>query len=361
MSESPNTAEIRDALEGWLQGQIPKATALELTNFQSPKIGYSSTTLLFELTAQIGDETRTEPLVLRMEPQGIPLFSESDLRPQYRIMKALANSEVPVPRMRWFEEDDSVLGSPFYIMDRVSGEVPADNPPYHREGWLADQSPTFRREVWLSGVTTLAKIHRLDIDQYDLAFLDEPDRGPTPIEQHLQLYEQHFEWGLERERFPLLVSALAWLHDNRPPQEPTALTWGDARISNLIYQGSECVAVLDWEMARLGNPVQDIAYWLVLDRSLSEGIGMGRLEGLPDEQETLRHWEDTSGYRADAESLRFYKIFCGLVFTFVMARVMTREKQKGTMPADNPYDVDNLASQALAKMLLEVGAIHSVR
>jgi hypothetical protein len=104
-------------------------------------------------------------------------------------------------------------------------------------------------------------------------------------------------------------------------------------------------------MARLGNPVQDVALWIVMDQCLSEGIGVPRLEGLPDEAETLRHWEHISGRKAEEECLLFYKIFAAFCFTFVMARLMTCEKQKGRMPADSTFDVDNLASQALARLL----------
>ncbi|MBW2232550.1 MAG: phosphotransferase family protein [Deltaproteobacteria bacterium] len=355
MSGREEVAEINDKLRGWLQKRLHDVQELELTDFESPKIGYSSTTLLFDLRYRRRGKTTTEPLVLRMEPQGIPLFSHYDLRPQYRIMKTLAGSDVPVPRVRWFEDDRSVLGSPFYIMDQVAGHVPTDNPPYHVEGWLMDQEPELRRAIWLGGVAAMAKIHRLNYRDFDLAFLDEPDLGPTPIEQHINLYEQHIDWGLERQRFPLLDVALSWLRDNLPANEPTALTWGDARISNLIFQGGDCVAVLDWEMARLGNPVQDIALWLVMDRCLSEGIGVARLEGLPDESETLSHWERISGHRAEARELLFYKIFSAFCFTFVMARVMTREKKRGTMPAESSYDVDNLASQALVKLLERAG------
>lgn len=314
MSGTQEVADISARLQGWLQTQLGDVEKLELANFQSPKIGYSSTTHLFDLQYRSGGEATTEKLVLRMEPQGIPLFSHYDLRPQFRIMKTLADSDVPVPRMRWFEEDRSLLGSPFYIMDQVSGEVPADNPPYHKEGWLMDQEPVLRRRIWLDGVATMAKIHRLNYRDYDLAFLDEPDRGPTPIEQHINLYEQHIDWGLPRQRFPLLDTTLGWLRDNLPVTEPTALTWGDARISNLIFQGGHCVAVLDWEMARLGNPVQDIAYWLVLDHSLSSGIGIPRLEGLPDEAETLRHWESISGVPRGARAAALLQDLLRLLF-----------------------------------------------
>jgi aminoglycoside phosphotransferase (APT) family kinase protein len=356
MSGREEISAISDSLRGWLENRLGDVQQLEVTNFASPKIGYSSTTLLFDLRYRRKGEIITEPLVLRMEPRGIPLFSRYDLRLQFRIMKTLAGSDVPLPRVRWFEDERSLLGSPFYVMDRVAGDVPTDNPPYHTQGWLMDQDPELRRTIWLNGVAAMAKVHRLDYRDFDLTFLDEPDLGPTPIEQHINLYEQHIDWGLERRRFPLLDTALGWLRDNLPSDEPTGLTWGDARISNMIFRGADCVAVLDWEMARLGNPVQDIALWLVMDDCLSEGIGVPRLEGLPDEAETLSHWERVSGRRAEALPLLFYKIFGAFCFTFVMARVMTREKQQGTMPADNPYDVDNLASQALAKLLKRAGA-----
>lgn len=355
MSGQETVDPISDKLRGWLQRRLGDVQQLELSKFESPKIGYSSTTLLFDLRYRRNGETTTESLVLRMEPQGIPLFSHYDLRPQFRIMQTLAGSDVPVPRVRWFEDERSLLGSPFYIMDQVAGQVPTDNPPYHAEGWLMDQQPELRRSIWLGGVAAMAKIHRLNYRDFDLAFLDEPDLGATPIEQQINLYERHIDWGLERQRFPLLDTALSWLRDNLPGDEPTALTWGDARISNLIFQGGECVAVLDWEMARLGNPLQDVALWLIMDRCLSEGIGVARLAGLPDEAETLSHWERISGYRAEAEQLLFYKIFSAFCFTFVMARVMTREKQKGAMPAESTYDVDNLASQALVKLLARAG------
>lgn len=349
--------ELTDKLKGWLHERLGDVQQLEITDLESPKIGYSSTTFLFDLRYRRKGETITEPLVLRMEPQGIPLFSRYDLRLQYRIMQTLAGSDVPVPRMRWFEEDPALFGSPFYLMDQVAGDVPTDNPPYHTEGWLMDQKPELRRTIWLNAVAAMARIHRLDYRDFDLAFLDEPDLGPTPIEQHINLYERHIDWGLERSRFPLLDAAIGWLRGNLPAAEPTALTWGDARISNLIFREGDCIAVLDWEMARLGNPVQDVALWLVMDRCLSEGIGVPRLEGLPDEPETLGHWELVSGHRAEAGQLFFYKVFAAFSFTFVMARVMTREKEKGTLPADHAYDVDNLASQALARLLKEAGAL----
>jgi aminoglycoside phosphotransferase (APT) family kinase protein len=355
MSEQRRSEEISAKLKGWMQGRLLDGDQLEIVDIKSPQIGYSSETLLFDLRYRRDGRTVSEPLVVRMEPQGIPVFSRYDLKLQFRIMKTLADSDVPVPGMRWFEDDRSLFGGPFYIMDRVAGDIPTDRPPYHIDGWLKEQPIEERRAIWLNGVAAMAKVNRLDPRDFDLAFLDEPELGATPIEQHINLYERHIDWGLDRERFPLLDASLRWLRANLPPDEPTGLTWGDARICNQIFQGSDCVAVLDWEMARLGNPLQDIAFWNVLDRCMSEGIGIPRLEGLPDEAETLRHWESVSGQRAEAGTLQFYEIFAGFCFTYVMARVMTREKLNGTLPAEDPYDVDNLASQTLVKLLEKAG------
>jgi len=355
MSEEERIAAITDKLKGWLQERLGDVQQLEIVNARSPVIGYSSETLLFDLQYQRDAETVTEPLVVRLEPQGLRVFSRYDLKLQFRIMKTLAGSDVPVPGMRWFEEDGSLFGGPFYVMDQVAGEIPTDRPPYHLEGWLKEQTPERRRAIWLNGVAAMARINRLDHRDFDLAFLDEPDLGATPIEQHINLYERHIDWGLDRQRFPLLDTGLGWLRDNLLADVPVGLTWGDARICNQIFQGSECVAVLDWEMARLGNPVQDIAFWIVLDDCMSERIGIPRLEGLPDEAETISHWERISGHRAEAGPLLFYKIFAAFCFTSIMARIMSCEKQKGTLPAEDTFDVDNLASQALVKLLEEAG------
>ena len=158
----------------------PRLVLAEIVNLASPAIGYSSETLLFDLQYRRDGETVTEPLVVRMEPQGIPVFSRYDLKLQFRIMKTLADSDVPVPGMRWFEEDRSLFGGPFYIMDRVAGDIPTDRPPYHIEGWLKEQTPERRRAIWLNGIAAMARIHRLDHRDFDLAFLDEPALGATP-------------------------------------------------------------------------------------------------------------------------------------------------------------------------------------
>src|SRR5207244_12421350 len=106
---------------------------------------------------------------------------------------------------------------------------------------------------------------------------------------------------------PVIEAGLAWLRRHRPADEPLGLCWGDARIGNMIFAGARCRAVLDWEMATLGNPEQDLAWWLFLDRHHSEGIGLERLAGLPRRDEQVARYEELMG--PPVRHLDYYGVF----------------------------------------------------
>jgi aminoglycoside phosphotransferase (APT) family kinase protein len=352
-TEEVGGVDIPARLTEWFQQRNPAAESARVENFISPEIGYSSETLLFDLVRDIDGKKDNEALVVRLRPQGIPLFETYDLRKQYRIMDTLAGSDIPVPKMIAYEEDESILGSPFYVMSKVNGQIPADNPPYHMTGWFAEQSPEEVRATWFSGVEKLAKVGRLNYSDYDLEFLNEPELGETPILQHIQVYDELLEWGLDRSRQPLLESTLSWLRGNCPKDEPVALAWGDSRISNQIFQNAECVACIDWEMARLGNPIQDIAWWLVLDQCLSTYMGIPRNEFVPSEVETLAHWEKFSGRKL--ENLLYYKVFSAFCFSVIMARLNRNSKASGEIPEDDLGEYENLATTQLKALFKEMG------
>jgi aminoglycoside phosphotransferase (APT) family kinase protein len=158
---------------------------------------------------------------------------------------------------------------------------------------------------------------------------------------------------MERERYPLLARAQQWLQAQRPADEPVALCWGDSRPGNQIFDGTTCVAVIDWEMARLGDPVQDLAWWLTLDRCFSEGLGVERLAGLPDRQQTIARWESLVG--RPARHIGYYELMALYKFTAVMARVILQLKHYEVFPADSDMDVNNLASVVLARALDALG------
>lgn len=337
----------------WLPGRMPGATDLQISNLKGPSdTGFSSDTLIVDLAWREGGRPLEERLVVRIEPRGFNIFPNYDVALQYRVMKALASTDVPVPEMRWLETGESTLGAPFYVMSWLEGRVPTDNPPYNVGGWVPQLSPEERAALWWSGLDAMARFHRVDWRALGFEDLAEPHRGATPLDQQLHYYDEYFTWAVEdRSRYPLIDEALAWLRANRPATETVGLCWGDSRLANMIFRGTECVAVIDWEMMRLGDPVQDLAWWITADRCFTEGIDVPRLPGFPSYPETVARWESVVGRRA--EHLKYYEVLALMRFSVIMARLILQMKHYEILPADHDMDVNNLASATLTRVLAE--------
>jgi aminoglycoside phosphotransferase (APT) family kinase protein len=348
-------AAVERRLVRWLERALPAAARVRVADLRSPSsTGFSSETLLFNLEYEDGAGGHREPLVARLAPSEFAVFPNYDLMRQAWVMRTLAATDVPVPRVRFCEAEAEWLGTPFYVMDHVDGRVPSDVPPMHVGGWVTELSDSQREAMWWSGLDAMARVHNLGWQSLGFAQLEKPMAGLTPLQQQLHEYDQFFSWGLERARFAGIESALTFLRTHQPTHEPVALCWGDARLGNQIFQDQTCVAVLDWEMANLGNPVADLAWWIALDRCFSEGVGAARLPGFPDRDATLARWEQLTGRRA--EHLVYYEIFALFRFHIILSRIVQQMKRVGILSADDPYDADNMASQVLARALADAGA-----
>jgi len=338
----------------WLATRVPEATDIELVSLGGPELtGFSSDTLMFDLAWTADGRRHEEPVVVRLKPTGgCQIFPEYDLTIQYRCMDVLRAVGVPAPRMLWLEEDPGPLGVPFYVMERLEGEIPPDRPPYHMEGWMLDASPETRASVWWSGLEAMARVHTCDWESLGFRFLDDPRYGKVGIDQWLGYYRQYLHWSLDGEPYPLCTRALDWLEANKPVDEPLRLCWGDSRIGNQIFDDGKCVAVLDWEMATLGNPVRDLAWYMYLDRHHSDGIGVERLAGLPSRDETIARWEELTGLEAGSTA-KYYEVFGAMAFTVIMVRVARQMIYYEFLEADSDYPVNNTASALLEKVLDE--------
>jgi aminoglycoside phosphotransferase (APT) family kinase protein len=154
--------------------------------------------------------------------------------------------------------------------------------------------------------------------------------------------------------YPHLHTALAWLRHHAPPAGPVSLSWGDAKLGNCVFNAQGRVAAaLDWEQATLSHPVDDLAWWLMLDECLSDGYGVPRLSGLPTRQETVAHWERASGLRAD--DLPFYEVFTAWRMALIMARIGTLFTQRGWVDAQAQMDVRNGAATLLTRHAQRLG------
>jgi aminoglycoside phosphotransferase (APT) family kinase protein len=343
----------RAKLTAWLERKLPDAAEIRVLGLASPQAsGFSNDTLLFELECRRGGELRREPLVVRIEPKGFQVFPEYDLGLQFRTMQMLAPTAVPVPPTYWIEaEDRSVLGGAFYVMGQVRGRVPGDQPPYHAAGWMTEITPAERAAIWWAGIETLAKIHSLDYRALGFEFLARPALGPTPLDWQIAYYDRYLSWAARGRPQPTAEAAFEWLKRHKPAGEPTVLCWGDARIGNIIFDGTRPAAVLDWEMVTLGSPELDLAWSIFLDRHHSEGIEVPRLEGFPSYEETVDRYQACTGHRV--RHLHYYQVFAGFRFAVIMTRIAQQMVTYGVMDeaAGRAFETDNTVTRLLAKLL----------
>ena len=327
VSQQRDPEEIHASLTEWVRARMPAARDLRLSPLSRPGMGFSNETLLGDLSWREGDEEQSESLVFRLEPGDFRVFPEYDLPRQVRVMQCLAGTGVPVPEIRWLEEDARALGSPFYVMRKIEGEIPSDVPFYHASGLCFDAAPERRTKMWWSGLETLARIHTLDWEDLGLSFLGVPKEATGALDQQLDYYESFLGWARGEAPQPILDAALRWLRENRYLPKRITLCWGDSRLPNLIYRDDEVVAVLDWEMAFLGDPEADLAWWLFLDWHHSDGNGTPRLEGFPAREETIRRYEELTGWKT--ENLFYQEVMAAFRFGVIMVSLFRNLSERG--------------------------------
>lgn len=193
--------------------------------------------------------------VLRKKPSGNLLPSAHAIDREYRVMQALQNSSVPVPRMLHYCEDDSLIGTPFYVMERVEGRVLHDNA-------LPEFSPTERAAYYAAMNETLAKLHSVDFEAEGLSGFGKVGGF---IERQIRRWSSQYEKSRTTE-IAEITRLGRWLADNIPERNETTIVHGDYRLGNLMFHPDrpEVVAVLDWELSTLGDPLSDLGYNLMI-------------------------------------------------------------------------------------------------
>jgi aminoglycoside phosphotransferase (APT) family kinase protein len=336
----------RTKLAQWFSAR--KGVATGVSELHIPEAtGMSNVTLLFDIEWEDEHGAHIEACVGRLVPEiAKPVFPAYDLSLQYRVMETLSEkTDIPAPDMRGLELDSKVLGVPFYIMKKTEGRIPTDMPPYNMDGWMVhDTSLQQRENLWNAGLDTMARFHQLDYQALGFGFMDQAELGDTPLRQQLQYWRNYHDWAMEGRRHEIGEAALLWLEQNQPQNELTRLCWGDSRLANIIFTEdcSAVAAVLDWEMAVLGNPVQDLAWYCYIDNSFAEGLGIPRLEGLPSYEESVQRWHAATGYPVD--DFDYYMVFAGMRYGLILARIMLATGQESEIQG-------NFACQLLAKTL----------
>ncbi len=217
--------------------------------------------------------------VLRRKPPGVLLASAHAVDREFRVMRALAGTDVPVPRMHALCEDEGVIGSAFYVMDFVEGRVLAD-------ASLPGMTPDERGAIYAEMVRVIAAIHQVDVAAAGLSDYGKPSNY---LARQIDRWTRQYR-ASETGRIEAMERLIEWLPAHRPQDEEVSLVHGDFRIDNLIFHPTEprALAVIDWELSTLGHPVVDFAYHCMAWRVTSDefrgirGYDWAAL-GIPDE------------------------------------------------------------------------------
>ncbi len=348
MPDNPGQKSTRDpeatrvALESWLRGKRSNAHIGELT---APGAnGMSSETLLFDADWDLDGCRRSERLVARVAPylSDVPVFPSYDLELQFRVIETVAAAgTVPVPTPRWMEPDPSALGQPFFVMDRIDGRVPPDVMPYTFGSWLTEATDTERALLQRRSIEVLAQVHAIPIPDHLRAVLERTTGGTTPLVREMQHWRRYYEWVRGEDRYPLLEAGFDWLTTHWPETEgDSVLTWGDARIGNMMFEGFEPVAVLDWEMATIAPRGVDVAWMSFLHTFFQDITEVMGLPGLPEFmrlEDVVATYEAASGQHLP--DMAFYEVFAALRHGIIMARTHQRRVHFGEAePVTDPDD-----------------------
>jgi aminoglycoside phosphotransferase (APT) family kinase protein len=345
--------ETRRALGDWLASVLPDDAAPRIVAFDAPSTnGMSSETVLFTAAWSDAGVVDEHDLVARIapDPANVPVFPEYDLERQARTMDVVREQcpEVPVPRVLWTEPDEAVLGTPFFVMERIEGAVPPDILPYNFMSWVTEGSPEQRRRLQDGTVAAIARLHSIDGPEERFPFLRGATDRLSPLARHVDEQRDYYEWVVaDGRRSPLIEAAFGWLDAHWPePEGPTVLSWGDARIGNVLYRDFEPVAVLDWEMAALGPPELDVGWLITLHAFFEEVAHPYGLPGLPDllrRDDVVATYASRTGY--ELRDLDWYAVYASTRHAIIMSRIGRRGIHFGE--AEMPPDVDDLIPHRL--------------
>jgi aminoglycoside phosphotransferase (APT) family kinase protein len=306
--------EIVERLTPFLRQRLG-ADRLRIDGVRSLTGGAVRETWLLEVTSEApggpGEARRLVLLAFRPDPRRA--FSPEN---EFKLLEKVHRAGVPVPRP-FLVGDESVLGQAFYLSEFVPGETIGRR--LVKESRF--ESARVRLAAELAGA--LAAIHRVELDSGDLGFLPGPPPNESPIEHELATLEAVYR-QMTLEPHPAFEVALRWLARNTPARGERVLVHGDYRIGNVIVDERGLRAVLDWELAHVGDPLEDVGWMCV--RSWRFGMDHRPVGGIGEREEFYRAYEDASGRRIDRGAARFWEVYGNLrwgVFTLVQLRAFT--------------------------------------
>ncbi len=326
-------------LAGYLEQHIEGFKGpIEIEKFAG---GQSNPTFL--ITAQ------NDRYVLRRKPPGELLKSAHAVDREYSVLKALADTEVPVAKAYHLCEDDSVIGSMFYVMSYEQGNIFWDPT-------LPDIPKAKRKDVFDDIIRVLAEMHSLDVDTIGLANYGKPG---SYFERQMSRWSKQYR-ASETGRIEAMETLMTWLSANMPEDnEKGCLIHGDFRLDNLMLsaEDNKIIAVLDWELSTLGHPISDLAYFCMGLRLPNKGYikGLANMDrdhfGVPSEEQMVKRYCEIRGIES-IENWGFYLAFSFFRLAAIAQGVMKRALD-GNASNENALQTGALVV-SLAEMALDI-------
>ena len=312
---------VEEKIRAYLQSKLPHAQDVMLGDFRRHTEGWSWETFSFDAHWSADGNEQRQGYVLRKEPDKAGVIGQYDTLGQFKVLKALEETSVAAPRVFWCELSREVLGAPFFVMEKVVGEIPLPWAEGAR-GPFADAAE--QRSIAHQFVEQLAHLHAVDWHARKLDFLGVPDPGQGSAFQEITKWESDLNKA-ELTPMPLLRRALLWLKEHAPVAPRISIVHGDYRLGNFICRDGRIVAMLDWELVHLGDPLEDIA-WICL----RPWRGRSRyMASLLEREELYRLYESLSGIHVSDDHIRFYEVLGNLKLA-VIHLIAARAFEDGT-------------------------------
>ena len=311
--EELNLAQLTTYLNQTLRNLTGTLTATQFPG------GYSNLTYLLKMGEQ--------EMVLRRPPFGAAVKSGHDMGREYKILGALSKQYAKVPKTFAYSESDDIIGAPFYLMERVKGIILRANMPTE-----AQPKPTQMREIAEALVTTFVELHQVD---YKAVGLETLGRGEGYVERQISGWTRRY-LKAKTEEVASIEQVAKWLQEHQPKTHQTALIHNDFKYDNLVLDPKEwtnILAVLDWEMSTIGDPLMDLGttlgYWVNPDdpdwlKQLA--LSPTTLPGNPTREEIVEWYTKKSGKNID--NVVFYYVY-GLFKIAVIAQQIYFRYKKG--------------------------------
>jgi aminoglycoside phosphotransferase (APT) family kinase protein len=336
-------AVVAQLLAPWLERALGADEPPAVRALSGPsRTGMSSETVLIDTDVAVEGVHRSLALVIRLPPpaDAFPVFPDYDLGRQAKAMRFVrASSSVPVPDVVGYESDPDVLGAPFLVMERIDGVVAPDVMPYPFGSWLSEASSDVQRDVQNAAIGVLAGLHGIGERGDALSTFALPFDGDTSLRRHVEQQRRYYDWVRRGRTFPAVERAFSQLERAWPSEGGDVLSWGDARVGNILWRDAAPVAVLDWESVAIAPREVDLGWMVFFHEYFQASARKAGLEGMPS---FMRRSDAETTYAAltghNVGDFDWFLLYAALRQALVSIRVLDRAVMFGEMNAPENHE-----------------------